>query len=91
VLTDIDHGDRYRCRVGHAWTAEALVVAQADAVEHALWTGLRALEEKASLCHRLASLAWERRSDSIGERYEAQAQEAVDAAAVLRRQVLARG
>ncbi|OXM61184.1 chemotaxis protein CheB [Amycolatopsis vastitatis] len=91
VLADIDHGVRYRCRVGHAWTAEALVAAQGDAVEHALWTGMRALEEKASLCRRLAALAWERRSDQIAERYEAQARETIEAAEVLRRQVLDRG
>jgi two-component system chemotaxis response regulator CheB len=91
VLTDIDQGVRYRCRVGHAWTAEALVAAQGDMVEHALWTGVRALEEKASLCRRLAALARERRSDLIAERYEAQARKTLEAAEVLRRQVIDRG
>ncbi|MDQ7808565.1 chemotaxis protein CheB [Amycolatopsis sp. A133] len=91
VLADIDRGIRYRCRVGHAWTAEALVAAQGDAVEHALWTGMRALEEKASLCHRLAKLARERQSVQIAERYETQARETFEAAEVLRRQVVDRG
>ncbi|WP_103340627.1 chemotaxis protein CheB [Amycolatopsis sp. CA-126428] len=91
VLADIDNGLRYRCRVGHAWTAEALVAAQGDAVEHALWTGMRALEEKASLCRRLAALARERGSDQIAERYDVQARETLEAADVLRRQVVGRG
>ncbi|RSM37633.1 chemotaxis protein CheB [Amycolatopsis balhimycina DSM 5908] len=91
VLADIDHGVRYRCRVGHAWTAEALVAAQGDTVERALWTGMRALEEKASLCRRLAALARERRNDLIAGRYEAQARETIEAAEVLRRQMVGRG
>jgi two-component system chemotaxis response regulator CheB len=48
---------RFRCRVGHAWTAESLRHAQGDGVETALWMGLRALEDKAALVERMASSA----------------------------------
>ncbi|MEU5260677.1 chemotaxis protein CheB [Amycolatopsis sp. NPDC021455] len=88
VLADVEPGVRYRCRVGHAWTAEALLAAQGDVVENAVWTAVRALEEKATLHHRLAALARERRSHQIAERYDAEARKALDAADVLRRQAI---
>jgi two-component system chemotaxis response regulator CheB len=45
---------RFRCRVGHAYTAESLVAQQDDALEDALWAALRALEEHATLARRMA-------------------------------------
>ena len=52
----------YRCRVGHAWTPEALFRARDKETENALWTALRSLEEKAKLSRRHA--------DAIGPRLE---------------------
>lgn len=59
VLWEIDQGDllRFRCRVGHAYTADHLQAAQRQAVEAALWAGLRALEESLSMYRRLSSRA----------------------------------
>lgn len=48
---------RYRCRVGHAYTAKYLEAQQRHAIEAALWAALRALEESASLSSRMASRA----------------------------------
>jgi two-component system, chemotaxis family, protein-glutamate methylesterase/glutaminase len=48
-------GERhYRCRVGHAWTAEALLSARDDEIDGALWIALRSLQEKAKLSRKMA-------------------------------------
>lgn len=56
VLWEIDQSGllRYRCRVGHAYTARNLDAEQRQAVETALWSALRALEENASLYKKMA-------------------------------------
>jgi two-component system chemotaxis response regulator CheB len=46
-----------RCRVGHAWSAEALHGANSRQFEEALWAALRILEEDRALQHRLADRA----------------------------------
>ncbi len=59
VLWEIDQAGllRYRCRVGHAYTARHLRAEQRQAVEAALWSALRALEESASLYRRMVDKA----------------------------------
>jgi two-component system, chemotaxis family, protein-glutamate methylesterase/glutaminase len=70
----------YRCRVGHAWTAEALLHARDDEVEGALWVAVRSLQEKAKLARRMASHVG---SGTRSRRYNAQAEEAEHALSVL--------
>jgi two-component system chemotaxis response regulator CheB len=59
VLWEIQVGPflRFRCRVGHAWAAEALVQEQGKSIEAAMWMALRALEDRASLNEKLAAQA----------------------------------
>jgi len=58
---------RFRCRVGHAYTAEALRTALSDSVEEALWAAMRTLEEKAALLRRIGARAGERQAVSYNE------------------------
>ncbi len=44
----------YRCLVGHAWTAEALLLARDDELEATVSATIRLLKEKAKLCRQLA-------------------------------------
>ncbi|MBN6036862.1 chemotaxis protein CheB [Amycolatopsis sp. 195334CR] len=87
VLADIDGGRWYRCRVGHAWSADALLAAQGSALDRALWTALRTLEERTALSTRMAEQAYERGSLTIAARYREQANETIEAATVIRRQL----
>jgi len=76
---------RFRCHVGHAFTGEALVEGQSAAVEQAMWTALRALEEGASLRERLSTHAADRGMTKIASDYDEQAREFESRAAVIRR------
>ncbi|WIM90325.1 chemotaxis protein CheB [Candidatus Mycobacterium wuenschmannii] len=78
-LMSISEGN-YRCRVGHAWTSEALLSARDDEVDNALWIAIRSLQEKAKLSRRLAGRVAQ---GMLSERYDAIANEAEHATAVL--------
>jgi two-component system chemotaxis response regulator CheB len=75
VLWEIHQGGllRFRCRVGHAYTAQHLKAEQRQVIESALWAALRALEERASLFRRLATRARSTNLDSLIEGYEERA------------------
>jgi two-component system chemotaxis response regulator CheB len=79
---------RYRCRVGHAWTAVSLLAQQDATLEHALWMSLRSLEEKAALGRRMANSARARGSGRTAELYEENARQALRATGVLRQLLL---
>lgn len=86
VLWELRDGEyvHYRCRVGHGYSAESLLSAQGDGVEEALWSALRALEEKASLSRRLADRARQHNQPAVVERFEEQTASATQHANILR-------
>jgi two-component system chemotaxis response regulator CheB len=75
---------RYRCRVGHAWSGDSLLRVQGAAFELALWTALRSLDEKIMLAQRMYERATDRRNPQIAERYQRVVQETTYAAETLR-------
>jgi two-component system chemotaxis response regulator CheB len=91
VLWEIKDGDflRFRCRVGHALSAESVLAEQSEVVDKALWNALKTLEEKASLSARLAKQAQERGHSYMEQHFLAQMQEAEDNAESLRSLLLA--
>jgi two-component system chemotaxis response regulator CheB len=56
ALWEIDDGAllRFRCRVGHGYTAEGLLSEHQQSLENSLWAAIRALEESASVAHRMS-------------------------------------
>jgi two-component system chemotaxis response regulator CheB len=76
---------RYRCQVGHAFSAESLFAEQSDNIEAVLWAALRALEEKADLARRIAKGAREQNRQHIAARFEVRSKEAEENVEQLRR------
>jgi len=74
----------FRCRVGHAYTAESLLAHQADQLEAALWTALRSLEEHAALSRRLAARAGARGHSHSASAFTEQAMDAEHHASTIR-------
>ena len=89
-LTELGNpGLRYRCHVGHAWSADALLVEQSTTAEQALWLALRTLEEKAALTRRMIRVGPSEMSARRASRYQDIARECEDAADVIRGMLLA--
>jgi len=81
---------RYRCQVGHAYTADSLVATQEGSVDEAMRLALRVLEERAVLSGQMAEEA--RRSGRLAAAQisDDAAARSREAAEVLRNAVLAR-
>lgn len=86
MLFELDdkHPVRYRCHTGHAFSLRSLAATQEEATDAALWSALRALQEKEALLRRLASLHRER-DPARAALYDKEAGDIVAAAIVMRR------
>ncbi len=80
----------FRCRTGHAYSPETLLVKQDDVVEAALWAAVRSLLENAALARRMERRLGQgsRLGSSAEQRYERRAEEAERHAEVLRRMLI---
>jgi len=76
VLSEMRGGRplRFRCQVGHAYTAEA-VAAQINEVDEAIRVAMRVMEERVTLVERMARDARETGRTAVAELYEARAVE----------------
>jgi two-component system chemotaxis response regulator CheB len=97
VLWELRKGDspqgeliRFRCRVGHAYSAGSLLAKQAETLEAALWAALRALEESAALARGVAERTRKRGRGLAAARFDEQAYKAQQSAALIR-EVLLKG
>lgn len=76
VLSEV-HGARplrYRCQIGHAYTAEELV-AHIDEVDEAIRVAMRVMEERVTLVERMAVDARQSGRNAVAELYEARGEE----------------
>ena len=78
----------FRCHVGHAFSEEALFASQSRALEGALWSAVRALEEKAALSRRLADQAGQRGLHRVVAQFQGAAREAEHGSNILRQTLL---
>jgi two-component system, chemotaxis family, protein-glutamate methylesterase/glutaminase len=76
---------RFRCRVGHAYTADSVMDAKVDVLENALYMALNTLEENAEIAERLAARSRGHQLLHAADRFEERAKEAREQAVVIRR------
>lgn len=74
---------RFRCQVGHGYTAEALAHEQVGSVDEALRIALRVIGERAVLMEKMAFDALQAGRTAAAETFETRAQEYRHSAAVL--------
>lgn len=79
---------RYRCHVGHAYSAQALSEGQSDMLEMALWSAVRALEEQMVLAKRIVERARNANHLQTAITFERRAREAEEHSAIIRRVLL---
>ncbi|MBB4689217.1 chemotaxis protein CheB [Amycolatopsis jiangsuensis] len=87
TLTELGPG-QYRCHIGHAWSAKALLFAQDQELRRALGTALRSLDERATLSRRMRQHL-RTGGPGLAERVADSEREWTDAADTLRRFLLA--
>ena len=79
---------RYRCHVGHAFSAESLDDGQSQMLEVALWSAVRALEEKMILARRIVERARRANQPRAAAMFERRAREAERSSSVIREVLL---
>lgn len=79
---------RYRCHVGHAYSAESLSEGQSQMLEIALWSAVRALEEQMILAKRIVERSRRANQMRTAHLFEKRAQEAEAHSSFLRKLLL---
>ena len=79
---------RFRCHVGHAYSAEALNKGQSQMLEVALWSAVRALEEQMILARRIVERARKANHNRAAKMFEERAKEAEVNSSIIRNLLL---
>jgi two-component system, chemotaxis family, protein-glutamate methylesterase/glutaminase len=79
---------RFRCHVGHAFSAESLSDGQAERLEGALWSAVRALEEQMILAKRIVERARKANHMRAVSMFERRAEDAERNSGVIRQLLL---
>jgi two-component system chemotaxis response regulator CheB len=82
---------RYRCRLGHTFTAESLLAGQSEAIEYALWAAVRTMEDRVNILMTLAHGRREHSQSKIAATYKKQADELKRHAQQIRKMLLEAG
>jgi len=86
ALWEIEDGSmlRYRCHVGHAFAADAVLAAQGEEIERLMGRLLRSHQERAALAYRMAEHARADDRPTLAERLEGRAREYDDDAEIMK-------
>jgi two-component system chemotaxis response regulator CheB len=79
---------RYRCHVGHAYSAESLSDGQSQMLEIALWSAVRALEEQTVLARRIVERARRANHMRAAKTFEKRIREAEVHSSIIRQSLL---
>lgn len=92
ALWEVKNGEltRYRCHVGHQFTTEGLDAEQQDAVENALWSAVRVLEEHAELRNRMATRAQQAGMEAVSSGFSESALDSTRQADTIRELLFSR-
>lgn len=87
ALWEINDGSmlRYRCHVGHAYSADAIITAGSIEIDRMMETLLRSHRERAALVRHMAKLERSLRNDALARQLEARAKEYDEDAELVRR------
>lgn len=77
--------NRFRCRLGHTYSKDAMLAAKDESVERSMWVAIETLEERADLLETMAADSARRGHPRSAEDLSARAQETRQHVEVLRR------
>jgi two-component system, chemotaxis family, protein-glutamate methylesterase/glutaminase len=81
---------RFRCHVGHSFTAEFFWAEQSQNLENALWSAIRIMEEKVTFARQFARRLRDNKLDQVADKYESSAS-AIDEELTVIRDVIVSG
>jgi len=86
--TQAGGGPRFRCHVGHSYTAETFYLEQEAAVDRAMAVALRSMEDSASLAQEMAAIAEHSGDTTMAKMHRYTSRQAAADASVIRSLIL---